>query len=235
MEESTLTVVYYVLYGIAFGTSMLAFLMTSMQKLRLLIALSSTSYALYYYFFPAEPLWLDVGSEVALVVINVYVLLYLAWSNSRIKFDQREQFLYKTEFSDLTRVEFSRLLKISEWHLEGGGFVYTVSGQVLTDIYYLISGRAEAELPDGNTVNVPQGNVIGEVSYRLRCPASATVTSTESCMCLRWNQDELRDLCDRAVNIKRAVDNVLSSHMARKLSESKDERQNQPMPSAGPV
>ena len=83
MEESTLTAVYYVLYGIAFGTSMLAFLMTSMQKLRLLIALSSTSYALYYYFFPAEPLWLDVGSEVALVVINVYVLLYLAWSNSR--------------------------------------------------------------------------------------------------------------------------------------------------------
>lgn len=234
MEESTLTAIYYLLYGIAFGVSMLAFLMTSMQKLRLLIALSSTSYAFYYYFFPAEPLWLDVGSEVALVVINVFMLLYLAWSNSRVKFDQREQFLYKTEFSDLTRVEFSRLLKISEWHLEGRGFVYTVSGQPLTDIYYLISGRAEAELPDGNTVNVPQGNVIGEVSYRLRCPASATVTSTESCMCLRWNQDELRDLCDRAINIKRAVDTVLSSHMARKLSESPEERQAQPAATVEP-
>jgi CRP-like cAMP-binding protein len=234
MEESTLTAVYYLLYGIAFGTSMLAFLMTSMQTLRLLIALSSTSYAFYYYFYPAEPLWLDVGSEVALVVINVYVLLYLAWSNSRIKFDQREQFLYKTEFSDLTRVEFSRLLKISEWHLEGSGFVYTVSGQPLTDIYYLISGRAEAELPEGNTVNLPQGNVIGEVSYRLKCPASATVTSTEACVCLRWNQEELRDLCERTINIKRTVDTVLSSHMARKLSESKEERQIQPTPTAEP-
>jgi len=224
MADNSLTLVYYLLYGLAFAASMLAFLMTSMQKLRFLIVISSSAYAIYYYFYPAEPLWLDVGSEMALVGINGFMMLYLAWSNSRIRFDQREQFLYENEFSDLTRVEFNQLLKISEWHLEGSGFVYTVAGQALTDIYYLISGRAEAELPDGNTVTVAQGNVIGEVSYRLKCPASATVTSTASCMCLRWNQDELRALCEKTVNIKRAVDNVLSSHMARKLSEGKDER-----------
>jgi CRP-like cAMP-binding protein len=148
------------------------------------------------------------------------MLAFLAWSNSRIKFDQREMFLYVNEFSELSRVEFNQLLKISEWHLEGSGFVYTIEGQALTDIYYLVSGRVQAKLSDGNIVNLPQGNVIGEVSYRLRCPASATVTSTESCMCLRWNQDELRALCDKDVNIRRAVDNVLSSHMARKLSEN---------------
>jgi len=197
--------------------------MTSMQKLRFLIVLSSTAYAIYYFYYPVEPLWLDVGSELALVLINGFMIFYLAWSNSRVKFNQQEQFLYENEFSDLTRVEFNRLLKISEWHLEAAGFVYTVDGRALKDIYYLISGRAEAKLPDGNTVPVPQGNVIGEVSYRLKCPASATVTSTESCMCLRWNQDELRALCDKTVNIKRAVDNVLSSHMARKLSDSTDE------------
>ena len=233
MDEGTLTIIYYLLYGLAFGASMLAFLMTSMQMLRLLIALSSTAYAIYYYFYPAEPLWLDVGSEVALVVINVFMLAYLAWSNSRIKFDQREQFLYTTEFSDLSRVEFSQLLKISEWHLEAPGFVYTVAGQPLADIFYLISGHAEAELPDGNMVDLPQGNVIGEVSYRLRCPASATVTSTESCMCLRWNQDELRKLCDKTINIKRAVDNMLSSHMARKLSDQQDDGQMHPVPTGG--
>ena len=152
------------------------------------------------------------------------MLLYLVWSNSRVRFDQREKFLYASEFSDLTRVEFKRLLKISEWHLEDPGFVYTVAGQPLQDLYYLISGRAVAELPDGSTVSFPRGNVIGEVSFRLRCPASATVTSTESCMCLRWDQNELRALCARNFNIKRAVDNVLSSHMARKLSEKTEDQ-----------
>jgi CRP-like cAMP-binding protein len=234
MDENSLTAVYYGLYGIAFAASMLAFLMTSMQKLRFLIVLSSTAYAVYYYFYPAEPLWLDVGSELALVVINGFMMVYLAWSNSRIKFDQREQFLYEHEFSDLTRVEFNRLLKISEWHLEASDFVYTVAGQPLTDIYYLVSGDAEAELPDGTKVPVPQGNVIGEVSYRLQCPASATVTGTESCMCLRWNQDELRALCGKHINIKRAVDNVLSSHMARKLSDSNEDRPTTGSPAVEP-
>ena len=222
MDEASLTPIYYLLYGIAFGAAMLAFLMTSMQKLRLLIALSSTSYALYYYFYPAEPLWLDVAAEVMLVLINLCMLAYLIWSNSRVRFDQREAYLYASEFSELTRVEFKKLLNISEWHLEGPDFVYTKAGQTVTDIYFLISGHAQAELADGNIIRLPQGNVFGEVSYRLGCPATATVSSTESCMCLRWNQEELRTLCSRNINIKRAVDHVLSSHMARKLSELVD-------------
>jgi len=230
MEGNSHTVVFYVLYAIAFGASMLAFLMTSMQKLRLLIVFSSTAYAIYYFYYLEDPLWLDVVSELALVAVNGFMLVYLAWSNSRVNFNQRERVLYENEFSDLIPIEFSRLLKISEWHLEAPGFVYTVAGRPLTDIYYLISGRAEAELPDGNTVALPQGNVIGEVSYRLKCPASATVTSLESCMCLRWNQDELRALCGRKENIKRVVDNVLSSHMARKLSVNEDDRETRGAP-----
>jgi len=222
MDEGTLTPIYYLLYSLAFGAELLAFLMTSMQKLRLLIALSSTSYALYYYFYPAEPFWLDVGAEVILVLINLCMLVYLAWSNSRVRFDQRESFLYVNEFSELSRFEFRKLLNISEWHLEGPDFTYIQEGQTVTDIYYLISGHAQAKLMDGNIIKLPQGNVFGEVSYRLRCPATATVSSTEPCMCLRWNQEELRALCARNINIKRAVDNVLSSHMARKLSELVD-------------
>ena len=234
MNQDLLELVYYLLYGFAFGASMLAFLMTSIQKLRFLIVLSSTAYTIYYYFYPAEPLWLDVGSELALVGINGFMMLYLVWSNSRVKFDQREQFLYETEFSGLTRVEFSQLLKISAWQLNGADHVYTIMGQSLKDIFYLVSGHVQAELSDGNTVNLGEGNVIGEVSYRLRCPASATVTSTESCMCLCWNQDELRALCKKNEFIKRAVDHVLSSHMAQKLSDTSDGSDTQQTPVAEP-
>ena len=98
MDEYSHTIIYYALYGFAFAASMLAFLMTSMQKLRVLIVLSSTAYAVYYYFYPADPLWLDVGSELALVAINGVMFTYLVWSNSRISFDQREQFLFEMNF-----------------------------------------------------------------------------------------------------------------------------------------
>jgi CRP-like cAMP-binding protein len=193
-----------------------------MQKLRLLIVLSSIAYAIYYYMFPSEPLWLDVGSELALVVINGFMLIYLVWSNSRIKFDQQEQLLYDNEFSGLSRIEYSRLLKISEWELERPGYVYARIGSALEDIFYIVSGRAEARLADGNNATIKEGSVIGEVSYRLKCPASATVTAMDSCMCLRWNQDELRALCKKNGNIKRTLDALFSSDMAKKLSDTPD-------------
>jgi len=222
MTEDTSTLIYYILYGFAFLASMLAFAMTSMQKLRFLIVLSSLAYMVYYYFFPAEPLWLDVGSELALVLINGFMLIYLFWSNSRIKFDQQEQLLYDNEFSGLTRIEYNRLLKISEWELERSGYIYTTIGKTLDNIFYIVSGRAEARLADGNGATIKEGSVIGEVSYRLKCPASATVMAIDSCMCLRWNQDELRTLCKKNENIKRTLDALFSSDMARKLSDSPD-------------
>jgi CRP-like cAMP-binding protein len=218
MNENSIMFAFGVLYFVAFTSSMLAFVMNSMQKLRILTVLSSSCFVFYYYYKPTGTEWLDVASELTLVIINVLMIIYLTWNDSKIKFDQRELFLYKNEFSELTRIEFNRLLEISEWHLEAKGFVYSVEGQTLEDINYLISGDVEAKLPDGTAVTVPPGNVIGEVSFRLQCPASATVTGLNTCMCLRWNQNQLRELCATDNNIKGAVDNVLSLNMARKLS-----------------
>jgi CRP/FNR family cyclic AMP-dependent transcriptional regulator len=222
MDGDSTSIFFYVLYAVAYAVSVIAFMMTNIQLLRLMVVVSSAAYVVYYYGFPTEPLWLDVISELAFVLINVFMMLYLVWGNSRIKFDQREQFLYEHEFSGLNRVDFGKLLKISEWVLNAADHVYTEEGKELKYIYYLVSGRAEAKLPDGATVKIPLGNVIGEVSYRLKCPASATVTSTESCLCLRWEQNELRKLCDKTDSIRLAVDSVLSSHMAKKLSENQE-------------
>lgn len=223
MNDETTTLLYYLLYGVAFVFSMIAFAMTSLQKLRLLIVLSSTAYCVYYIWYPMEPLWLDVASNLALLILNGFMMVFFAWSNSRIKLDQREMFLYENEFSTLTRVEFNKLLKISEWQLKGADHVYTVAGSMQEDIFYLVSGRAVAELPDGTTADICEGSVIGEVSFRLGCPASASVKALDSCMCLRWNQNELRALCNKNINIKLSLDTVLSSHMARKLSDKQDD------------
>jgi hypothetical protein len=217
MESGAL--MFYLLYGFAFASSILAFAMTSMEKLRLLIVMSSTAYAVYYFAYPADPLWLDVGAEISLIAINGFMLVFTVWSNSRIKFNQREQLLFENEFSDLSRIEFSKLLRISEWQLERAGYVFTRRGDQINDIYYIVSGRAGATLADGSIATIHEGSVIGEVSYRLRCPASATVTAADACMCLRWNQVELRQLCQRNSNIKRFLDNLLSSEMAKKLSD----------------
>ncbi len=52
MTVNAFTPIFYLLYGIAFTIEMLAFLMTNMQMLRVLVALSSSCYVVYYYFLP---------------------------------------------------------------------------------------------------------------------------------------------------------------------------------------
>ena len=54
MEVNSLTATYYGLYSITFAASILAFLIISMLKLRFLIALSSTAYAVNYDFYPPD-------------------------------------------------------------------------------------------------------------------------------------------------------------------------------------
>jgi hypothetical protein len=224
MSDEPVTLAFYILYGFAYGVSVIAFLMTNILILRLLVILSSTGFAVYYYGFPADPLWLDVIAELAFVAVNIFMMAYLIWSNWRIKFDQREEFLYQNEFSALTRMEFRKMLKIGNWHLTDSDEVLTTEGKPLEHIYYLVSGRAIARMADGSTKLVSQGSVIGEISYRLKSQATATVTATERCISLRWNQAELRQLCEKIENIQRAVDNVMSSHMARKLSSGIDQQ-----------
>ncbi len=218
MDGDPTSIGFYALYAVSYIISIVAFMMTNIQLLRILVVLSSAGYVVYYYGFPAEPLWMDVGTEFAFVLVNLFMLMYLYWSNSRIQFTQREQFLYQSEFPALNRLEFRKLLEIGQWSLDGPGHTYTRVGEHLSHIYYLVSGRAEAEFDDGNSAVMTQGSVIGEVSYQLQRPASATVISTEPCLTVQWKKSDLQALCDKSENIKQAVNGVLSSHMAQKLS-----------------
>jgi hypothetical protein len=224
MPDDSVTLSFYILYGFAYLVSVIGFMMTSILLLRVMVIVSSLGYVIYYYGFQADPLWLDVVSEFTFVVVNIFMILYLVWRNSRVKLDQREEFLYQHEFANLTRIEFSKLLKIGNWHLTDSDEVFATAGAPLEHIHYLVSGSARASMPDGSAQIVQQGSIIGEISYRLKSPATATVTATERCMSLRWDQAKLRHLCEKVENIQRAVDNVMSSHMARKLTTGADQQ-----------
>jgi CRP-like cAMP-binding protein len=96
--------------------------------------------------------------------------------------------------------------------------VFTSLGEPVEYLYYLLKGEVVAELPGANLLNRYEGTVIGEISFQTADPASATVTATSPCLIMRWRQSELRDLCRRNAEIERAINKLVSSHMARKLA-----------------
>jgi len=208
----------YALYAVAYATSLAAYLMTNMVWLRVWVIVSSTAYAIYYFVFPAEPMWLDVITEALLVAVNITMLALVASSALTIRFDDSEQFLYDTEFSSLSKVDFRKILRAGEWHSVAPGFQFTHAGQLVAYLYYLLKGAVEAHLRDGTVTPRAEGSVIGEVSFHTGGAATASVVARSPCLTMRWPQPGLKALCGRNEAISRAMNDLVSSQLAHKLS-----------------
>lgn len=220
MEPTSTDMLGYGLYAIAYGTSILAFLMTKINWLRALFVVSSGCYALYYYIFPAEPLWLDVLSEGAFVAVNVIMLSYVFWASRRIKFTEPEQYLYKSCFDTLDAHEYNKILAISQWQVREPGTALIEKDEPCEFLFCLFSGEVEIH---GDSVfrSGRTGSVLGELSYRLQSTASADVLVRETCVLLAITQTKLRKLCKSNERIANAVDALLSAQMAIKLVEDR--------------
>lgn len=208
----------YALYAIAYTTSLAAFVMTNMVWLRIWVIVSSIAYASYYFVFPAEPLWLNVITEAFLVAVNLAMLALIASSALTIRFEDTEQFLYDAEFSSLSKLDFRKILRVGEWHNAAQGFEFTREGEQVGYLYYLLKGDVEVRLRDGTVTPRAEGSVIGEVSFCTGGAATASVTALAPCLTMRWPQPALKALCGRDDGISRAVNDFVSSHMARKLT-----------------
>ena len=182
----------YGLYAVAYGTSILAFLMTRINLLRILFVISSASYSLYYFIFPAEPLWLDVISEGAFVIVNVFMLGVIFYNTKRAKFTTSEQFMYDSCFSSLDAYEFKKLIAISEWKIVEADYHLIKENTAITDIFYLFSGKADVVKKQNLVYTHEAGALLGELSYTLDQPSSANVFIRERSVLLVFSQKRLK-------------------------------------------
>lgn len=218
MATETGELVGYGLYAAAYVTSLAAFVMTRITWLRIWVVFSSTCYAIYYYVFPAEPLWLDVVTELGLVLLNVAMLGLVATSALVSRFDDTSQFLYDAEFAGLSRRDFGALLRRGEWCNINPGHVFTTLGEPVEHLFYLLRGEVVAEMGNARKVARSDGTLIGEISFQSGRPASATVVATAPCLVMRWSQRDLRRLCGRNAEIGKAMDRMIASQMGHKLT-----------------
>lgn len=208
----------YMLYGVAYGTSLIAFAMTRINWLRAFFILSSACYALYYYIFPKEPLWLDIISEGAFVVVNIVMLAYVYWLFKHIRLNENEQHLRDSHFKTLSSHDYSKLLKHAKWQVLEKDAVLIERHKPVDNLYYLFSGEALVQVNPDRTVIRASGSVFGELSYSTANPAVATVVINDRSVLLSWDQKALQKLCDSNERVAAAISTLLSTQMANKLS-----------------
>jgi hypothetical protein len=215
MEDSWIS---YTIYAIAYAASIAAFSFKSMALLRIFTVVSSMLYVVYFYAVLPEPLWLNVFSEGALVVLNAVMLMILVFNQRKIRFSEEEKEIYNGVFSRLSPFEFFKLVKAGHWKDYEPGEILLNKGEPAPSIFFIYNGEARVQINEGRAVRLFDGAFIGEMSFSLDKPANADVIVETPSRILYWSQDELRAFLKRNPAMKNHFSAIITEDLAKKLS-----------------
>lgn len=207
----------YLIYLLAYGASILAFSFKSIYMLRIFVAVSSTFYVIYYYFFPVEPMWLDIISEAFLVFLNLGMLLYLSYSQSKVVFSNEEKELYEGIFSSLSTFEFFKLIKMASWKDFSVEERIIEKNTEVKDLFLIYNGEAHVVSDNDKKVTLHDGAFIGEISFNSGKLATADIYCQPMTRMVCWDQKELKEFLKRNPNTKEHFNTIITQDLTKKL------------------
>ena len=210
--------VLYTVYAVALISSFVALSMNTIVMLRVLMVVSSVCYVIYYYFFPVTTLWLDVGSEAGFALVNLFMISVLLRKKSKLTFTEEEKLLHQAYFISLPPFDFIKLMSIASWKTLDIDFKLAEQGKTLSHLTFIYDGKADIIKHDKKVAEVNTGCFVGEISFKLKQPASATVSSQKNTRIVQWPQDKLHELTDKYPGMKNCVDGLISNDLAMKLA-----------------
>lgn len=219
-QVSTKDAISYAIYALAYFTSIIAFSMSSMYWLRILTILSSACYVVYYYIYPASPLWLDIIAEGVFVLVNIAMFAVLIRQKSKLIFTEEEKLLHQTYFASLSPFDFIKLMRIAHWKTLDAGYKFAEQGKTVTHLTFIYDGKADIIGNDKKVAEVITGSFVGEISFKLKQPANATVLSQKNTHIIQWPQDKLHEFLDKNPGMKNCFEGLISTDLAMKLTPS---------------
>ncbi len=209
--------VYYIIYFVAYGAALAAFSFNSILWLRVFTVISSLFYVIYYFTYPAEPLWLDILTEGSLVIVNLVMLVTLTIRQKTMSFSKEEEELKGGVFSRLSKFEFYKLMRLAKWRTAQVGERLIIKGQETTQLYLIYSGEANVYFDETYDVDIADGTFLGELSFSLFEKAKTDVTIKEKSRLIYWNQDDLWDLLERNPSMRVHFSEIITEDLVRKM------------------
>lgn len=209
--------VYYIIYFVAYGAALAAFSFNSILWLRVFTVISSLFYVIYYFTYPAEPLWLDILTEGSLVIVNLVMLVTLTIRQKTMSFSKEEEELKGGVFSRLSKFEFYKLMRLAKWRTAQVGERLIIKGQETTQLYLIYSGEANVYFDETYDVDIADGTFLGELSFSLFEKAKTDVTIKEKSRLVYWNQDDLWDLLERNPSMRVHFSEIITEDLVRKM------------------
>ncbi|MFN3261734.1 MAG: hypothetical protein ACE37J_14355 [Pikeienuella sp.] len=194
----------------------LGFLFRDQAALRTLLLLGSAFYIAYYYMRP-EPLWGAIAASLAINAANLFGLLRLLYSRHFTILPAASRPVFAA-MRGLQPGEFRALMRLGEPVEPARALKLTTEGVTPEYLWFVTRGKATAEKA-GRRFALPAMTFIGEISFVLKEPASATVALEAGGAAIRWRRDRLAAALRRAPQLERAVEALIARDMARKVAD----------------
>jgi voltage-gated potassium channel len=124
-------------------------------------------------------------------------------------------------FSTLDPTSIAQLTGLLTARKVAGGTVIVSKGDTAEEMFFIVSGRVEVELPH-NPVILGEGDYFGEIALITGGSRTATVRALGACELLQLDRHDFRHLADRNPQINEAVQRVASLRMAQHQEQKPD-------------
>ncbi|MFT5259567.1 MAG: hypothetical protein ACI9J2_000490 [Saprospiraceae bacterium] len=193
-------------------------LFKNQMVLRVLVFIATTIYIIYYYAFPVEPLWGAILGAALIMIANTTGLLFLLYDRFPLRISPEHMRVYAS-LKGLQPGEFRRLMKLSELITADQDTQLTVHNEQPDALFFVIKGNPLAS-KGAHHFTIPSSKFIGEVSFILNGPASASVTLPKGGQYLRWNREPLIIALTKSHSLKQAFEALIGRDLASKVAIS---------------
>jgi hypothetical protein len=194
----------------------ISYYFTNMFWLRLMAVLGLFLEILYFV-FTSELLYAGIAWNVVFIAINIYHLYGLILDRLRARLPVREGTLIKQIFCDLDSSQIARLLKAGEWRNLESGAALTRESQPVSELFFLISGRACVLVGNTLITHLNAGAFIGEIAFLTGQTATATVIIDQPARLLVFKKEKLHRICSQDEQLSSRIHRLIGSDLAGKL------------------
>jgi CRP-like cAMP-binding protein len=202
---------------IGFCMKIAGFLVRDEILLRALVAAGLCMDALFY-LLRAEPVYISVGANATLVVVNVALIIAIVLERTTFTMRQEDILLMK-HFPTLNPGQFRRLRKMMREDAAPPGSVLTYEHQPVPDLMFVFADRIVISKGD-DSFPIAGPSFIGEIAFLTGQRASAHVMLPEGGLVLRMDSSALHARMARSPALNNAMVALFGDELARKVADS---------------
>ncbi len=201
------------LYNIAAGLGFVAYLMTNVLWLRVILIIGAAVYIYTGFVLDIDSM---IGWHIAYGIINFIQVILILMLRSNTVLPDPIRTIYTDQFHSLRPKEFKRLMQINAEGKRAPG-IFLSDGDENNRIYLITDGEVIIEKDGKQIATCKRGDFIGEMSVLTGHPVSTNVIIKKPVKYVYWHLEDLEKIEKQNLSLYNRFMMVVGRNLVKKL------------------